>query len=160
MATADITFTVGLLEKLAGIKKPLREPPAAKPLVPRSPAISLPTRTPFSPDAARMVAQDSQLTRQLQATREVAGLLVKHEEAEVAKMTSLAADMLREFSVATKPLPCQTESAACVQCFKANTAEAWRCSDVAEAYRQCATAAFTHARAAASAAAPATAASG
>ncbi|PNW86093.1 hypothetical protein CHLRE_03g213425v5 [Chlamydomonas reinhardtii] len=156
MATADITFTVGLLEKLAGMKK--REPPAAKPLLPRSPVIPLPTRTPFSPDAARMVAQDAQLTRQLQSTREVAGLLVKHEEAEVAKMTSLAADLLKEFSVNTKPLPCQSESAACVQCFKANTAEAWKCSEVADAYRQCATAAFTHSRAAA--AAPATAASG
>ncbi|KAG2436755.1 hypothetical protein HXX76_006279 [Chlamydomonas incerta] len=156
MATADITFTVGLLEKLAGIKK--REPPAAKPLVPRSAAISLPTRTPFSPDAARLVAQDAQLSRQLQSTREVAGLLVKHEEAEVAKMTALAADMLKQFSVSTKPLPCQTESAACVQCFQANTAEAWKCTGVAEAYRQCATAAFTHSRAAATA--PATAASG
>lgn len=41
---------------------------------------------------------------------------------------------------------------------RAHLQEAWKCSEVADAYRQCATAAFTHSRAAA--AAPATAASG
>ncbi|PNH05121.1 hypothetical protein TSOC_008649 [Tetrabaena socialis] len=128
----EVTFSVGLLEKLSGIRK--REAP--KPVAPRAP-IQLPTRSPVSADAARLVAQDAQLTRQLQATREVAGLLVKQEAAEVARMRERAEQLLRLHSVAVKPAPCQAEAQACSSCFKDNATEAWRCVDAAEAYRLC-----------------------
>lgn len=142
MAESPVTFTVGLLEKLSGMKKP--QPPKRQ--QPQRPtghvSLPLPPRLPVSPDAARLIAQDQQLSRQLQATREVAGLLVKQEEAEVAKMKSLATDLTRQYSVETKPLPCQAEAQACKACFVEHPKEAWRCSDAAEAYRLCSVRAF------------------
>ncbi|GFR40582.1 hypothetical protein Agub_g1162 [Astrephomene gubernaculifera] len=141
----DVTLSVGLLEKLAGLKKP--EPP--KPVMAPRPGIQLPTRSPVSAEAARMLAQDKQLTRQLQATKEVSGLLVKAEESEVARMQAMADELVKKFSVPAKPAPCQSEASACTQCFKEHAKEAWRCAEVAEAYRQCSSRAFSAARGAA-----------
>ncbi|KAG2497549.1 hypothetical protein HYH03_004296 [Edaphochlamys debaryana] len=138
----EVTFSVGLLEKLAGLRK--KEAP--KPSAPRMP-IQLPSRPPVSPDAARLVAQDVALSRQLQATREVAGLLVKQEAAEVARMRGMAEALLREHSVTPKPLPCQGEGQSCWACFRDHPAEAWRCEGLARAYQDCATSAFSASRA-------------
>ncbi|GIL75267.1 hypothetical protein Vretimale_7927 [Volvox reticuliferus] len=55
-----MTFSVGLLENLAGLKK---EPP--KPTAQR-PQVQLPLRLPISSDAARLLALDKQIIRQLQ----------------------------------------------------------------------------------------------
>ncbi|GIL48059.1 hypothetical protein Vafri_4762 [Volvox africanus] len=136
-AAHEVTFSVGLLEKLAGLKK--KEPP--KPAAQR-PQVHLPLRSPISSEAARLLALDKQISRQLQATKEVGGLLLKHEEAELSQVTAKAQELLKEYSVPTKAPPCQSEAEACAECFKANTKEAWRCSGVAEAYRQCSTQAF------------------
>ncbi|KXZ43468.1 hypothetical protein GPECTOR_89g488 [Gonium pectorale] len=80
------------------------------------------------------------------ATKEVAGLLVKTEETDVAQMQAKAEELLRQYGVAPKPAPCQAESQACAQCFREHPKEAWRCQQAAEAYRMCSTAAFSAAR--------------
>ncbi|EFJ48667.1 hypothetical protein VOLCADRAFT_117578, partial [Volvox carteri f. nagariensis] len=118
----------------------------------------LPLRSPLSPDAARLIALDKQINRQLQATKDVRGLLLKHEEEDLVQVTARARELLQKYSVPYKTQPCQGEAQVCAECFKKHPKEAWRCAQVAEAYRVCSTAAFSgrsHATAAATQAAAA-----
>ncbi|GLC37020.1 hypothetical protein PLESTB_001400900 [Pleodorina starrii] len=149
----EVTVSIGLLEKLAGLRK--KEPP--KPVAPR-PQVQLPLRSPISPDAARLLALDKQISRQLHATKEVSGLLLKHEETELALVGAKAAELLREYSLPSKTPPCQSEARACADCFREHSQEAWRCAAVAEAYRRCSNQAFSPGPAATATAATAAAA--
>lgn len=142
----DVTFSVGLIEKLAGIKKPEPARPAPTAAPARIAPPPLPPRAlgqlPISSEAQRLMHQDAQLGRMLSVAREVNGLLLRHEAEEVKRVKAHADKLVKQYSVKPKPVPCAQERQACTKCFQENAQDASRCEAVAKAYSACALGAY------------------
>ncbi len=80
-------FTTGLIEKIAGVKRP--EPDAA-------PQGAGPSGRPFSPEVAAIAQHDKRLMRALHSSRRVGNLLLKQEAEELEKIDALAGDLLKK----------------------------------------------------------------
>lgn len=143
----DITFSVGLIEKLAGIKKPEKKPsrsggPAAISPPPLQPRHLGQLSAVASPHAQHLIRSNAQLSNALGAAKEVNGLLLRHEAQEVEHAKQHAQKLVKQYSVQPKAVPCAAEREACTQCLKDNSEDASRCKAVAEAYSACALSAF------------------
>ncbi|GFH14305.1 cytochrome c oxidase assembly protein, partial [Haematococcus lacustris] len=103
-STYRVTFTSGIIEKLAGLNRRKQHSPAPPPVPsPSSPIVN--------PEVLAIKQQDPRLSRALTHSRQVGQLLVKHEEEEAPKISQMADDLLQHHS----------ERESCVACYKANS---------------------------------------
>jgi hypothetical protein len=75
----------------------------------------------------------------LYSSRNIGGLLVKQEEAEVAKARRHAADMCLTYraSGGTVP-PCSEQREACLKCYRSFPGDVLQCASAVHAYDECA----------------------
>lgn len=123
-----VTFTVGLIEKLAGIKKAPAAPSKAKqqlgppsqcvpcaharharPCTPRAPTCPAapprltaarcppPARAAINPELLALKRQNAHLATALESSRQVGNLLLKNEEQELAKISQLTGELLKQY---------------------------------------------------------------
>uniref|UniRef100_A0A7S0US24 MICOS complex subunit MIC19 n=1 Tax=Polytomella parva TaxID=51329 RepID=A0A7S0US24_9CHLO len=139
-----ITFTVGLIEKVAGIKKEEPEKAVVPPVsaLPGAPLPNALRSQSLSPDATRLINQDARLSRQLHAAREVNGLLIRNEAEEADKIKLHAEKLVKNVSVSLRPFNCEAERKACTECFASSQLDASKCLSAAEAYRACSNKSF------------------
>lgn len=74
----------------------------------------------------------------LYSSREIGGLLVKHEEAEIAKAQRHAADVLSAYRAqgGNQP-PCLKQREACLTCYKNFPGDELQCASAVQAYDEC-----------------------
>uniref|UniRef100_A0A7S0RHF0 CHCH domain-containing protein n=1 Tax=Chlamydomonas leiostraca TaxID=1034604 RepID=A0A7S0RHF0_9CHLO len=125
-----VTYTVGLIDKLAGIKKP--EKADAK----TSPGASQPVM--LHPELLAMKQQDRSLAHALARSKRVGDALLKAEEEELSKIQALEGELLSKYSFPIKARPCQQEEAACVNCYSQHSDDPLKCGGLVDAYFQCA----------------------
>mmetsp|Transcript_8718 Transcript_8718/g.15079 ORF Transcript_8718/g.15079 Transcript_8718/m.15079 type:complete len:146 (+) Transcript_8718:75-512(+) len=132
-AVYTITFTTGLIEKLAGVRRltpPQTHAPEPRPLM-------------MHPEILALKQKDAQLAKALTSSKRVGHLLVKAEEEESLKIQQLGQELLQQYRFDPRPVPCQQERDACVECYSGNTQSPWRCEALVDAYSQCASQAFS-----------------
>lgn len=80
------------------------------------------------------------LRSSLLAQARVGELLLKHEEAELHRVTEASQELLarEEDAVAIAPLPCGAEAEACRSCYAACSGEPLACAEHVRAFVQCA----------------------
>lgn len=133
----SVEITVGVLEKIAGLKKPSAKKPA-----PHLPQQQQLFNAGVSPEVVTLAKADAQLSKALQSSRRVGNLLLKQETQEVEKVKQLSEELLRKHSFPVKPVPCDAERAAAVSCYKENPEDTLKCAAQVQAYSACAGAAF------------------
>ena len=124
----SVEFTVGVLEKLAGMRKPAPKQPKKAPNKPHGHLLN--------PEAAALARSDAQLNRALQSSRQVGDLLLKQEEEELVKIRSMSEKMSTRFTQSTKRAPCEEQRLAVLGCYQSN-ADPLRCSGAVKAYSEC-----------------------
>jgi hypothetical protein len=125
----SVEFTVGVLEKLAGMRKP----PASKQT--KAPS-SRPHGNLLNPEAAALARSDAQLNRALQSSRQVGDLLLKQEEEELLKIRAMSDKMAARFASSIKHAPCEEQRLAVLGCYEADS-DPLRCSSFVKAYSAC-----------------------
>eukprot|EP00199_Chlamydomonas_sp_CCMP681_P003406 CAMPEP_0119108448 /NCGR_PEP_ID=MMETSP1180-20130426/14437_1 /TAXON_ID=3052 ORGANISM="Chlamydomonas cf sp, Strain CCMP681" /NCGR_SAMPLE_ID=MMETSP1180 /ASSEMBLY_ACC=CAM_ASM_000741 /LENGTH=165 /DNA_ID=CAMNT_0007094059 /DNA_START=57 /DNA_END=555 /DNA_ORIENTATION=- len=98
-AVYTITFTTGLIEKLAGVRRltpPQTHAPEPRPLM-------------MHPEILALKQKDAQLAKALTSSKRVGHLLVKAEEEESLKIQQLGQELLQQYRFDPRPVPCQQE---------------------------------------------------
>ncbi|KAG1659801.1 hypothetical protein FOA52_002137 [Chlamydomonas sp. UWO 241] len=131
----SVEISVGVIEKLAGLKKP-----------PQKQSLGAgPSSSPFSygnPEVATLSKTDAALSKALAVSRRVGSLLLKAEEAEVATVKRYSEDLLSKHSFPVKDEPCGSQRDAAVGCYEANPGDTLKCSAQVKAYEACSAAAY------------------
>ena len=105
-----------------------------------------PTQQAELSDAA-LAAGDASLAAALQRSRRVGGLLLRHEEAELAAANQLADELVaREFAAPSRPHPCSQQADDCVRCYTDHPSDTLAFAAAVEAYGACAKAAVPQRR--------------
>ncbi|PSC69439.1 cytochrome c oxidase assembly [Micractinium conductrix] len=145
---SGVRVTQGLLEQLDGKPRPSRPAPGGGlPFAGSAAAQGLrpPTQQAELSDAA-LAAGDASLAAALQRSRRVGGLLLRHEEAELAAANQLADELVaREFAAPSRPHPCSQQADDCVRCYTEHASDSLACAAAVEAYGACAKAAWQEA---------------
>lgn len=128
----SVEFTVGVLEKLAGIRKPS----ASKQLHGQQKPPTKPHGHLLNPEAAALARSDAQLGRALQSKRQVGDSLLKQEEEELVKIRAMGEKMASRFAQATRRTPCEEQRLAVLGCYQANS-DPLLCSSTVKAYSEC-----------------------
>ena len=125
----SVEFTVGVLEKLAGMRKAPAKQKGPSPS-------SRPHGHLNNAEAAALARSDAQLNRALQSSRQVGDLLLKQEEEELAKIRAMSETMAARFSLLTRHAPCEEQRLAVLGCYQANS-DPLQCSSYVKAYSGC-----------------------
>lgn len=132
-STVNVQITTDLLDKLAGRRR--------KKLASQKFPFPGGVGVPLVP--SELVHPDPSVREALSSSRRVGNLLLKTEAAELKKVHDLAEALIhKEFSAPAKPMPCQQEREACVNCYRENPQDTLLCADVVDAYSRCAEKAF------------------
>jgi hypothetical protein len=92
---------------------------------------------------AALAAGDRALAAALERSRRVGGLLLRHEDAELAAVGQLAEELVqREFATPSRPRPCAQQADDCVRCYAEHADDSLACAPAVEAYGACAKAAW------------------
>lgn len=133
-----VTLSVGILEKLAGMRKSKEEQPQQRQqpvkFIPQLPGLGIRAH-----EAASAIAQDAQLRQTIQSTQRLGNLLVGHNAEELRKIDQLAKDLIKkEHSMKCRGSPCQAERERCQSCYSQNTQDPLKCAEQVRAYSVCA----------------------
>eukprot|EP00877_Chromochloris_zofingiensis_P006474 jgi/Chrzof1/207/Cz01g07050.t1 len=128
----SIKISIGLLEKLAGIKK--KQPPQqSQQLKSLQGGFGLPLLPPTLPGS---LGVDRQM---LINSRRMGQYLLKNETEEVRKVDQFADELMKqEYSSSRRPEPCAAEREASLQCYQENPQDVLKCSDLVDRYWACA----------------------
>ena len=79
------------------------------------------------------------LQRALERSHRVGDMLLAREDEEIQQIDQLAEEIInKEYKSPSRDRPCQSEAAACLQCYEANSENPTVCEDVVYAYSSCA----------------------
>ncbi|GAX83420.1 hypothetical protein CEUSTIGMA_g10845.t1 [Chlamydomonas eustigma] len=131
----SVEFTVGVLEKLAGIKVASKNP------IPKQSQPQVGHHV--NSEAAALAKLDPLLLRALQASNKVGDLLLKQEETESQKIKELSQELLLKHSYAVSPVPCEVQRAAVVDCYKVNKENPLKCAAMVQSYADCGASVFS-----------------
>ena len=85
------------------------------------------------------VRSDKQLAAALHSSRTLGGLLLKHEEEELAKVNAHTQSILwADRMVQQRQACCAAERDACLQCYEQHTGDELQCASAVQAYDECA----------------------
>lgn len=90
--------------------------------------------------------QDRSLTRALERSRRVGGLLLKAEGEELRRIDALAEELVgSEYAAPSRPRPCSQQADDCVRCYADHAGDPLACAAAVDAYSACAKAAWQEA---------------
>jgi hypothetical protein len=86
------------------------------------------------------------LQRALERSHRLGDMLLAREDEELEQINQLAEEIIRkEYSSPSQERPCQSEAAACLQCYEINSENPTACEDAVNAYSMCAREAIVNA---------------
>lgn len=90
-------------------------------------------------DAAMTIRRSELLQRALDRSHRVGDMLLAREDEEFEQIDQLAEEILKkEYSSPSRERPCQSEAAACLQCYEMNSENPTVCASAVDAYSSCA----------------------
>ncbi|KAG7666893.1 hypothetical protein Ndes2526B_g04619 [Nannochloris sp. 'desiccata'] len=90
-------------------------------------------------DVAMTIRRSELLRRALERSHRVGDLLLAREDEELEQIDQLAEEIIKkENSQPSRARPCQSEAAACLQCYKLNSENPTVCESAVNAYSTCA----------------------
>lgn len=89
------------------------------------------------PSEVELLMSDNK--RLLRATERFGDKLLRQETSELIKVEEYCSEILaREYRSPVKPVPCESEKQACLDCHRQFPREPWKCRSVQSAFRSCA----------------------
>ena len=93
----------------------------------------------LDPRTRAQIANDRRMTSALTTSRAVGGALVKHEEEELARVRSFAAQVLdSDQAKQRRARCCEAEREACLSCYARFPGDELQCASAVHAYDECA----------------------
>jgi len=90
-------------------------------------------------DAAMTIRRSELLKRALERSRRVGDMLLAREDEELEQIDQLAEEIIKkEYRSPSRERPCQSEAAACLQCYEMNSENPTVCETAVNAYSSCA----------------------
>ncbi len=90
-------------------------------------------------DVALTIRRSELLQRALERSHRVGDILLARENEELEQIDQLAEEIInKEYSSPSRERPCQSEAAACLQCYELNSENPTACEAAVNAYSLCA----------------------